>query len=1125
MADVDADELEISFGSFGVDDNKEIKHDEAHGNVDSGAQGGPTPPVATVGGAAAPAAAAACPVDNLPRPSPVMSWARVAAGQAKPKPKPMPSAAAPPAPPAAVPAAQSLSSAGSSTNANAGAEPSVAAVAAVSGGEVGEEAARIRQENDDGVGDGGGADTTSTAQPAAGEVASRVSGGLGSVLPASAGTPTGKPRVAAAGPDGEAVPSTLGEGDSAAAAAAAAAQATAEAAATASSGDAVTPAGNDQEEGNAAVVDPAAEAAALAAQAAASAEAEVKAAEDAAALAERVWKSLLHMLGREDGLAMPPAPGLGLGLPPGGLTHRGLMNTGNSCFRNAVLQALLACEPFVELLFRAAPGLRDHPVAQEALPTWSQLARFAAAFEPPKPGVAAPLAAGSSSSSSSSTMGGGGGAGAWSTAGARNKGRTGGGGGRYRRGSSGAAEPVWPDEAMSRAFGAFRAATMGEQEDAQEFLAFFLDQLHEEVVEAKKRWPELGAGGADGGSANSIGGAGGGGVAGRGDREEEEDWLEVGKGGAKAVVNAPDPRQKVSRSSVVTGLFYGMFRSEVKKTGSAKSSVTLEAFHCLQLDLDQNNHSSNDPAPSSGAGGAWGAANGSGNGRGGGGSGGGAWGGAGAGGGGAWGGGRGAGGVGAGSGATVLESALEALFAGESVAGVKGRRNVEVKASRTLSLEQPPKVLTLHLKQFSFHPQLGPRKLARRVRYPLELTVPTRIMSPSLQSQARTKGPLKYRLFTVVLHHGRSIHGGHYTALVRDPRGEWKHYDDQHVTSETEGHALNPMSGHPYLLLYTRISRNREQHAHVDMVTTRSAGKRSAEETDVEIMDEKEVKRLRIDMVDHPVPARYMVNDMVVDSQILSVAKSLWWGIKEGPIKNAGTRNTGEPAAVDVKVPTKAEAAAAMMDFSTVVTMTAMAAAADDERARKASEPTATSADVRMKAEAEAVAAMMGFSAVMTMTAMAAAADAATQAAAPGSAPTQTFTGGEVGVAQAEGYKEVKDSNGSKGGLDTSSTGTTDEDMSPEKHSTPSSASPSASASPSPNADSSEGTGKGRGKGKRRRDAEDEDDDQDVGSEDRVVSTPRGPAGENAGNDTALKKDDRGVNVQCGHDGNQWDGR
>lgn len=32
-------------------------------------------------------------------------------------------------------------------------------------------------------------------------------------------------------------------------------------------------------------------------------------------------------------------------------------------------------------------------------------------------------------------------------------------------------------QAMARAFGAFRTANTGEQEDAQEFLAFFLDQV------------------------------------------------------------------------------------------------------------------------------------------------------------------------------------------------------------------------------------------------------------------------------------------------------------------------------------------------------------------------------------------------------------------------------------------------------------------------------------------------------------------------------------------------------------------------------------------------------------------------------------------------------------------------
>ena len=40
----------------------------------------------------------------------------------------------------------------------------------------------------------------------------------------------------------------------------------------------------------------------------------------------------------------------------------------------------------------------------------------------------------------------------------------------------------------------------------------------------------------------------------------------------------------------------------------------------------------------------------------------------------------------------------------------------QVEASRKLTLEQAPKVLTLHLKQFAFDAKLGPRKLARRVR-------------------------------------------------------------------------------------------------------------------------------------------------------------------------------------------------------------------------------------------------------------------------------------------------------------------------------------------------------------------------------------------------------------------------
>ena len=70
----------------------------------------------------------------------------------------------------------------------------------------------------------------------------------------------------------------------------------------------------------------------------------------------RTMQALVVMLGSEDGAAPKSADAVALrggeeGLAPGDLVHRGMVNTGNNCFRNSVLQALLACEPFVRREF------------------------------------------------------------------------------------------------------------------------------------------------------------------------------------------------------------------------------------------------------------------------------------------------------------------------------------------------------------------------------------------------------------------------------------------------------------------------------------------------------------------------------------------------------------------------------------------------------------------------------------------------------------------------------------------------------------------------------------------------------------------------------------------------------
>ena len=70
----------------------------------------------------------------------------------------------------------------------------------------------------------------------------------------------------------------------------------------------------------------------------------------------RTMQALVVMLGSKDGAAPKSADAVALlggkeGLAPGDLVHRGMVNTGNNCFRNSVLQALLACEPFARREF------------------------------------------------------------------------------------------------------------------------------------------------------------------------------------------------------------------------------------------------------------------------------------------------------------------------------------------------------------------------------------------------------------------------------------------------------------------------------------------------------------------------------------------------------------------------------------------------------------------------------------------------------------------------------------------------------------------------------------------------------------------------------------------------------
>jgi ubiquitin carboxyl-terminal hydrolase 10 len=89
-------------------------------------------------------------------------------------------------------------------------------------------------------------------------------------------------------------------------------------------------------------------------------------------------------------------------------------------------------------------------------------------------------------------------------------------------------------------------------------------------------------------------------------------------------------------------------------------------------------------------------------------------------------------------------------------------------------------VLILHLKRFQFDANAnGTIKIWKNIGYPLELEIPREILSRQ-QRQNVGDGPLpRYKLISVVYHHGKNASGGHYTVDVRRQDGhEWIRLDD-----------------------------------------------------------------------------------------------------------------------------------------------------------------------------------------------------------------------------------------------------------------------------------------------------------------------------------------------------------
>ena len=107
------------------------------------------------------------------------------------------------------------------------------------------------------------------------------------------------------------------------------------------------------------------------------------------------------------------------------------------------------------------------------------------------------------------------------------------------------------------------------------------------------------------------------------------------------------------------------------------------------------------------------------------------------------------------------------------------------KATRQNFIDELPPVLVLHLKRFHFDAEgHGATKIWKHVGYPLELEIPQEVLSRPKRNAIVAKGAgfPRFRLISVVYHHGNNVNGGHYTVDVcRQDNREWIHIDDKEI--------------------------------------------------------------------------------------------------------------------------------------------------------------------------------------------------------------------------------------------------------------------------------------------------------------------------------------------------------
>ncbi|KAL3241344.1 mRNA-binding ubiquitin-specific protease UBP3 RNJ42_03436 [Nakaseomyces bracarensis] len=454
-------------------------------------------------------------------------------------------------------------------------------------------------------------------------------------------------------------------------------------------------------------------------------------------------------------------------LPIKSIIPRGIINSANICFMSSVLQVLLYCTPFVDILnvvstrnMSAKVGNTSTKLLDACLTIYKKFDKET--YEKEKQSE--------------------------KEINNQNKEKTSGKKSPVPAYAS-STEAVKPDEFYRTlsTLPKFRDLQWGHQEDAEEFLTHLLDQLHEELVSAidgltdneiqnllqsihdddlriyiirnlsrykdaefsKNMSAQLKEQITKYGVITD-------------DNNDESGWHEVSVSSKKGKKTKTAAKRTVEViPSPVSNLFGGQFRSVLDIPQNKESqSITLDPFQTIQLDIS-------DPAVND------------------------------------------------------LESAFK-KFSEFELLPFKSSSGNDVEAKKQTFIDKLPQVLLIQLKRFSFISNTGKdngmtnynaysgriEKIRKKVAYGHTLTIPNESIAPT---SARNNESRTYELSGVIYHHGMSPDGGHYTADVyHKDSSTWYRIDDVNITKLKDDDVLkggedNLDTRTAYILMYQNV--------------------------------------------------------------------------------------------------------------------------------------------------------------------------------------------------------------------------------------------------------------------------------------------------------------------------------